>query len=523
MTELERQKRLAAITRSNNAYTGAANPTLANVGQQAVNAGTTSGMVSGYVDAAKAQSERENAEAMARSFKGQESNIASQRARAASLRGKGMPQARMVGEGRWATLTQPNWGEQLEGVTNQLVGGYLEGQARKDAEQLDVDVTEQTGLVLATEAAEKEAVLALDAERYGIEQGNINRTFDQTAEQNLLTNAIAVQRNRLTESGQQDDRDKGEGISVQDVNNKNNIMRAVVGPQGKLYSITDAGTRGDLLPSNWIQLETTTTGGTNLAIGEQQKQQGRVTLQEMRTTGSMELAELRAKLKEEGLVDQENRERIRQLADAEAELNAEMGTAAISTENAITVWNNALLQPNLYSAMGLGGNSIATGVSGFDVFEEGIKNTQRAISRAGSEGAAKDFERLELKPVSDTEFAYVVEDLNPTWKDSPSGLIQAAMEYVPAYRGGLEKAEKSGAIAKGTKDIVMNQMLDSIVIASTSENPDTGKMTMSIRALRDKGIDVNDTYTRLTKKLENETITQREEDALFVLDSLIGS
>ena len=163
MTELERQRMLAAITRSNNAYTGAANPTLANVGQQAVNAGTTSGMVSGYVDAAKAQSERENAEAMARSFKGQESNIASQRARAASLRGKGMPQARMVGEGRWATLTQPNWGEQLEGVTNQLVGGYLEGQARKDAEQLDVDVTEQAGLVLAAEEEIRLEGLALEA------------------------------------------------------------------------------------------------------------------------------------------------------------------------------------------------------------------------------------------------------------------------------------------------------------------------------------------------------------------------
>ena len=128
-----------------------------------VNAPVSSGMVSGYVDAAKARSERENAEAMARSFEGQESNIASQRALAASLRGKGMPQARMVGEGKWATLTQPNWGEQLEGLTNQLAGGYLEGQAGRDAEQLDVDQTEQAGLVLAKEAAEEEAALALEA------------------------------------------------------------------------------------------------------------------------------------------------------------------------------------------------------------------------------------------------------------------------------------------------------------------------------------------------------------------------
>ena len=175
MTELEKQRLLAAITRGNRGYTGAANPTLANVGQQAVNAGMTAGSRSGYATALDARTERENAEAMARSFKGQESNIASQRARAAALRGKGMPQNRMINEGTpYATLVNPNWGETLEGVTNKLVGGYLEGQAIEDAEQLDVDVTEQTGLVLATEAAEKEAVLALDAERYGIEQGNIN-------------------------------------------------------------------------------------------------------------------------------------------------------------------------------------------------------------------------------------------------------------------------------------------------------------------------------------------------------------
>ena len=508
--EAQEQRLRADIARAINSPRGS---TVESVGADTARAGMTAGTTSAFANDLDA---RIDAEAMARSFKGQESNIASQRDRAKSLRNSGMPEARMIGEGKWATLQQPNWGETLEGVVNKLTGGYLEGQAIEDAEQLDVDQTKQAGLVLAKAEKERLAELDLAASLATQDQSNWQADYDQRGTQYTATN-------NLTRSNQQDDRDKGEGISVQDVNNKNNIMRAVVGPQGKLYSITDAGTRGDLLPSNWIQLETTTTGGTNLAIGEQQKQQGRVTLQEMRTTGSMELAELRAKLKEEGLVDQENRERLRQLADAEAELNAEMGTAAISTENAITVWNNALLQPNLYSAMGLGGNSIVTGVSGFDVFEEGIKNTQRAISRAGSEGAAKDFERLQLKPVSDTEFAYVVEDLNPTWKDSPSGLIQAAMEYVPAYRGGLEKAEESGAIAKGTKDIVMNQMLDSIVIASTSENPDTGKMTMSIRALRDKGIDVNDTYTRLTKKLENETITQREEDALFVLDSLIGS
>ena len=234
---------LAAITRGNPGYTSNSNPTLANVGQQAVNAGTTSGMVSGYVDAAKAQSERENAEAMARSFKGQESNIASQRARAASLRGKGMPQARMVGEGRWATLTQPNWGEQLEGVTNQLVGGYLEGQARKDAKQLDVDVTEQAGLVLATEAAAEEAALALDAERYGIEQGNVEAEALARITAAKVENTNSVKAARLLADAQ---KAKLSNLTIVDIDGRNprNIVQGEKIPEGAI------------LASSWIDRNT---------------------------------------------------------------------------------------------------------------------------------------------------------------------------------------------------------------------------------------------------------------------------
>ena len=165
---------LAAITRSNRGYTGAANPTLANVGQQTANTGMTAGSRSGYATALDARTERENAEAMARSFKGQESNIASQRARAAALRGKGMPQNRMINEGTpYATLVNPNWGETLQGVTGKLLGGYLEGQAIEDAEQLDVDQTEQNRLTLAVEQQKEQAALDLEAERHAQEQQNI--------------------------------------------------------------------------------------------------------------------------------------------------------------------------------------------------------------------------------------------------------------------------------------------------------------------------------------------------------------
>jgi hypothetical protein len=517
MTELERQRMLAAITRSNNAYTGAANPTLANVGQQAVNAGTTSGMVSGYVDAAKAQSERENAEAMARSFKGQESNIASQRARAASLRGKGTPQARMVGEGRWATLTQPNWGEQLEGVTNQLMGGYLEGQARKDAEQLDVDQTEQAGLVLAKEAAEEEAALALAASLAAQDQSNRDRTFDQTGKQYIATNALASERNRLTESGQQDDRDKGEGISVQDVNNKNNIMRAVVGPQGKLYSITDAGIRGDLLPSNWIQLETTTTGGTNLAIGEQQKQQGRMTLEQYRQEGRENLAELNARLREESDISEDERkfligQRVI-LRKLEREDREETGESALSAEKSITGASSLLRRDNLYDATGLGVVQMFTDITSYDPTKGGeIATTQRLIRRMSAEGVAQDLEDLGLNPISDYEGKYVINDLNPSPKDGPKTLLFHTMQANNLYEMALADGEKDGAIALGAAEQVMNQRYDDQVILGSLRN--NGDMTMGITEMIENDLPVEEVYERLRKKLKDGTIDTREKQAL---------
>ena len=521
MTELEKQRLLAAITRGNRGYTGAANPTLANVGQQAVNAGMTAGSRSGYATALDARTERENAEAMARSFKGQESNIASQRARAAALRGKGMPQNRMINEGTpYATLVNPNWGETLEGVTNKLVGGYLEGQAIEDAEQLDVDVTEQTRLVLATEAAEEEAALALDAERYGIEQGNINRTFDQTAEQNLLTNAIAVQRNRLTESGQQDDRDKGEGISVQDVNNKNNIMRAVVGPQGKLYSITDAGTRGDLLPSNWIQLETTTTGGTNLAIGEQQKQQGRITLEQYRQTGREDLAKLNARLREESDISEDERkfligQRVI-LRELEREDREETGESALSAEKSITGASSLLRRDNLYDATGLGVAQMFTDFTSYDPTEGGeIGTTQRLIRRMSSEGVAQDLKDLNLKPISDYEGKYVINDLNPSPKDGPKTLLFHTMQANNLYEMALADGEKDGAIALGAAEQVMNQRYDDQVILGSLRN--NGNMTMGITEMIENDLPVEEVYERLRKKLKDGTIDTREKQALLSL------
>ena len=156
--ELRKQQLRAGIARAMN---GPPPSTLKSIGEDVARAGMTAGTTSAFTNDLDA---RINAEAMAKTFAGQESNIIAQRARAKRLRDKGMPEARMVGQGEWATLMQPNWGEQLRGVTNTLLGGYLEGQAGRDAEQLDVDQTEQASLVKSAEEEIRLEGLALDAE-----------------------------------------------------------------------------------------------------------------------------------------------------------------------------------------------------------------------------------------------------------------------------------------------------------------------------------------------------------------------
>jgi hypothetical protein len=148
-----------------------------------------------------------------------------------------MPQNRMINEGTpYATLVNPNWGETLEGVTNKLVGGYLEGQAIQDAEQLDVDMTEQARLVLATEAAEKEAERALEAER-----------FEATALAKITAATVQDKRDvkaaRLLAKAQEA---KLSNITIVDIDGSNprNIVQGEEIPEGAI------------LASSWIQRHT---------------------------------------------------------------------------------------------------------------------------------------------------------------------------------------------------------------------------------------------------------------------------
>ena len=104
------------------------------------------------------------ADPRAKSFDGQERAVDAQRAYANSIRGKGTPQGKMVGEGKWSTYQQPNWGENLEGVVNKLAGGYMAGQADRADEAIDVE----RGLVKAAELKStddiREAELEVDAQ-----------------------------------------------------------------------------------------------------------------------------------------------------------------------------------------------------------------------------------------------------------------------------------------------------------------------------------------------------------------------
>ena len=516
--ELEKQRMKAAIARAINSPRGS---TVESVGADTARAGMTAGTTSAFANDLDA---RIDAEAMAKTFAGQESNIASQRAMAQSLRDRGMPEAKMVGQGNWATLQQPNWGETLEGVVNKLTGGYLEGQAKQNATQLDVDQTKQAGLAKAAEEEIRLDKLALEDKRFNIKQGNEDRTFNQTAEQNRLRNEIAVQKNSLTKSGQKDDRNKGERITVQDVNDSSNIMAAVIGPQGRAYSIVqegpDKGTRGELLPSNWIELETTTTGGTNQAIGEQQKQQGRMTLEEYRQGGREDLAKLNARLREESDISEEERkfligQRVI-LRELEREDREETGESALSAEKSITGASSLLRRDNLYDATGLGVAQMFTDFTSYDPTEGGeIGTTQRLIRRMSSEGVAQDLKDLNLKPISDYEGKYVINDLNPSPKDGPKTLLFHTMQANNLYEMALADGEKDGAIALGAAEQVMNQRYDDQVILGSLRN--NGNMTMGITEMEENGLPVEEVYERLRKKLKDGTIDTREKQALLSL------
>ena len=235
--ELEEQRMKAAIARAINSPMYS---TVESVGADTARAGMTAGTTSAFANDLDA---RIDAEAMAKTFAGQESNIASQRAMAQSLRDRGMPEAKMVGQGNWATLQQPNWGETLEGVVNKLTGGYLEGQARQNATQLDVDQTKQAGLAKAAEEEIRLDELALEDKRFNIGQGNFESEADALVKSAALKAKNDVEAARLLAQAQ---KAKLSNLTIVDIDGKNprNIVQGQEIPEGAI------------LASSWIDRNT---------------------------------------------------------------------------------------------------------------------------------------------------------------------------------------------------------------------------------------------------------------------------
>lgn len=526
--ELKEQQMRAAMFRSIN---GPAPINLETAGQNAANnyaqnsKGMMAGSRSGYATALDARTERENAEAMARSFKGQESNITSQRARAAALRGKGMPQARMVGQGKWATLTQPNWGETLEGVTNKLVGGYLEGQATEDAEQLDVDQTEQAGLVLALEQKEKEAALALEASQAAQVQSNWKADHDQTGRQNLAGNSLTQQKIDATGRAQNYTESAGTPEPYQSLTD-GNVIQAIKTPTGEIFEYNKTGGRGNRLDaSTWIPLENPKDTGSTSTVANQmvmndEKQDDRMELAKFNQKARERLAELTNRLRTEADISAEEREQLRKerldLRELERIAREKTGESAIEAQEAITSGSAVLRRGNMYEATGGNFAALFSDLTGYDFTEGGdVGATQRMIAILGSQGAAKDFARLNLKPISDYEANYIINDLNVSSKDQPKSILTYTMQYNDMYKQALADGEKDGAIALGAAEQVMNQRYDDQVILGSLRNE--GNMTMGLTQMRENGLPVGEVYDRLIAKFKNKTINTREKQALISL------
>ena len=526
--ELKEQQMRAAMFRSIN---GPAPINLETAGQNAANnyaqnsKGMMAGSRSGYATALDARTERENAEAMARSFKGQESNITSQRARAAALRGKGMPQARMVGQGKWATLTQPNWGETLEGVTNKLVGGYLEGQAIKDAEQLDVDQTEQNSLILAMEQEKEQAALALEASQAAQTQSNWKADYDQTGRQNLAGNSLTQQKIDATGRAQNYTESAGTPEPYQSLTD-GNVIQAIKTPTGEIFEYSKTGGRGNRLDaSTWIPLENPKDTGSTSTVANQMaiealKQGNRMTLAEFNQDGREKLAELNNRLSTEADIGEEERaalieERLH-IRNLERKAREETGESAIAAKEAITSGSAVLRRDNLYEATGGNPAAIFTDTTRYDFTEGGdIGATQRMIAILGSQGAANDFARLNLRPISDYEANYIINDLNISAKDQPKSILTYTMQYNDMYKQALADGEKDGAIAFGAAEQVMNQRYDDQVILGSLRND--GNMTMGLTEMIENGLPVGEVYDRLIVKFKNKTINTRERQALTSL------
>lgn len=465
------------------------------------------------------------ADPRAKSFDGQERAVDAQRAYANSIRGKGTPQGKMVGQGKWATYQQPNWGENLEGVVNKLAGGYMAGQADRADEAIDVERGLAKSAALAAEDAEKQAALALAA-GIRVEDNNFrDLEFDQRGDQYTATNNLTREKIAATARAQNYTENAGAPEPYQSVID-GTVMTAVKTPTGEIFEYDKKGGRGNRLDaSTWIPLQNAEDTGSTSTVANQMalnaaKQDDKMTLAEFNQDGRERLAKLNDRLRNQADISAEERaklieERIH-IRDLEREAKQETGESAIAAQEAITSGSAVLRRDNMYAATGANPAAFFADLTGYDLTEGGdIGATQRMIAILGSQGAAKDFARLNLKPISDYEANYIINDLNVSSKDQPKSILTYTMQYNDMYKQALADGEKDGAIALGAAEQVMNQRYDDQVILGSLKNK--GNMTMGLTEMKENGLPVEEVYQRLRKKLKDGSIDTREKQALLSL------
>ena len=142
----------------------------------------------------------------AQRISGQERGIESQRAAAAAMRGKAMPDGRTVGPSN--IYIGPNWGETLGYVANQVGGGLMASGANKKDTALDAQRTKQA------QAEAQYAAQLVDEERgYATSEREEGQGF-LSGENQLNRGATATQKGMdraLTESMAKAEREAARG------------------------------------------------------------------------------------------------------------------------------------------------------------------------------------------------------------------------------------------------------------------------------------------------------------------------
>jgi hypothetical protein len=188
MTDIERQRRLAEMTRNKGQKWGVDAGTIAR-GQFGPN--SPSGMAaSGYAKDAPDQGG---------SIEGRQRISDSQRDYANQLRGSKAPKGMTAGP--YDVYYGPNWGDSLANAGKQVMGGYMAGQANKEDRAIDVDRQLEKAIALEKVDAQQlfentNATGVLDAAIAKNLQSNLSSQADRASREKIAGQGQAGQNSR---------------------------------------------------------------------------------------------------------------------------------------------------------------------------------------------------------------------------------------------------------------------------------------------------------------------------------------